>query len=101
MTTRRPPRPDLGPGDRVLIQAHRWVRGPRGNVWVPTGRYRWRVVDRVVWDVWCGWQLMAEPTAPHHPSREAARDVVCVIRAADRPAPPEGPVQLDLFAGAR
>ena len=100
MIPRRPPRPDLDPGDRVLVVAHHWQDGPAGRVWVPTGGYRWRVVDRVVFDTWCGWQVMCQPEAPHHPSREDARHVVSALRArpAD-PVPVAAPVgmQLGLF----
>lgn len=96
------PRPDLDPGDRVLVVAHRWVAAPGGPMWLPHGGYRWRVVDRLVWDSWRGsWQIMSEPTEPHHPAREDVREVVAVLRPGGerRPAPvaPAAPVQLDLF----
>lgn len=93
----RPPRPDLDPGDRVLVVAHRWQEVPGGRMWLPCGGYRWRTVERIVWDQWCGWQLTCSDPAPHHPSREAARAVVAVLRAAPRPDPAQVPEQLELF----
>lgn len=100
--TRRPPKPDLAAGDRVLVKACRWVQGPGGPVWARYGT-RWRVVDRVVHDVWAGWQIASTPTAPHHPSREPARHVVAVLRAdptRTERAVPAAAVQLDLFGVA-
>ena len=99
MTGRRPPRPDLDPGDRVLVVAHRWVTTRTVHAWLPTGGYRWRVVDRLVWDSWCAsWQIMSDPVEPHHPSREDARYVVAVLRPGGerRPAPAARPVPLQL-----
>jgi hypothetical protein len=100
---RRPAKPDLHPGDKVLVVAHRWLDRPGGWSWLPYGGFRWRVVDSVVWDRWMdAWQIMSDPTAPHHPSREDARYIVSVLRAA--PAAPAAPaaapqhaVQLGLF----
>jgi hypothetical protein len=92
---RRPSRPDLDPGDRVLVVAHRWLDTPGGPMWLPSGGYRWRLVGRVVWDSWAGWQIETDPEAPHHPSREQARHVVAVLRT--NPRRPVPSVQLDLF----
>lgn len=101
--SRRPPRPDLDPGDRVLIAAHHWQDTPAGRrMGLPNGQYRWRVVDRVVFDIWMGWTIRTTPTRGDHPSRENANHVVSVVRAGGEhrpePAPPPQPVQLDLFA---
>ena len=100
MSATRPPRPDLQHGDKVLVVACRWVSTPAGRAWLPHGGFRWRVVDRVVWDGWCGWQVMSTPTAGHHPSRESAAAVVAVLRAGGerRPTPPAPrPEQIGLW----
>lgn len=102
---RRPRKPDLAHGDEVLIQAHHWVDTGAGRIcWLPSGGYRRRLIARIAWDKWCGWQVMSEPTAPHHPSREAASEIVAVLRARPRPGAPDPvapaplpAVQLGLF----
>lgn len=102
--SRRPPRPDLDPGDRVLIAAHRWHQLPGGRMaWLPfAGQYRWRVVDHLKFDTYVGWCIWSTPTRGDHPSRERPAEVVSVVRAGGEhrpaPAPPPQPVQLDLFA---
>lgn len=100
MTGRRPPRPDLDGGDRILVVAHRWHDLPDGGrAWLPCGGFRWRVVDRVVHDQWCGWQVYCCDPAPHHPTRESAAEIRAVLRAygGERRPPAPEPVQLDLF----
>lgn len=95
--TGRPARPDLDAGDRILVVAHRWHDLPGGRAWLPVGGLRWRVVDRVVHDQWCGWQVHCSDPAPHHPNREAAAEVVAVLRVGGERRPDLAPVQLDLF----
>lgn len=99
--SRRPPRPDLDAGDRVLVVAKLWITTATVHAWLPTGGYRWRTVDRLVWDHWReSWQVMSTPAAPHHPDREDSRDVVAVLRPNGERRPvvrPQVPVQLDLF----
>jgi hypothetical protein len=86
--TRRPPPPDLDSGDRVLIAAHRWRSAPGGNVWVPIGEYRWRVVERLAFDTYVGWCIWSTPTRGDHPSREIASEVVSVVRPGGEHRPP-------------